>query len=133
MERSSQEAADFIRHLTELAYRLTAKGIVVSTLHADWSHFGCWTLEAQRGTEAERYEESIMTSLRSPNPVEADGPEVVRVLWDGREGILTIEASPTRFLSGPHEWKRECEKGFDKAGDDILRFAEDYLTKRLES
>lgn len=133
MERSSQNAANFIRHLTELAYRLAAKDIVISSLHADWSHFGCWTLEAQRGAETAQYGESIMAFVRSPNPIEANGPEVVRVLWDGRENILTIEASPTRFLSGPHEWKRECEKGFDKAGDDLLRFVEDYLTKRLES
>jgi len=82
--RSSKSAADFVRELAELTYRLAAKDIVVSSLHADWSSFGCWQLQAQRGSEAERYAEG----LRSSDPLRAVGPEVVRVFWDGRDHIL---------------------------------------------
>ena len=125
--RSSKSAADFVRQLAELTYRLAAKDIVVSSLHADWSHFGCWQLKAERGSEAERYAEG----LRSTDPLRAVGPEVVRVFWDGRDGVLTVEASPTRFCSSPNEWKQECAKGFPSSGEDALRFVEDYLMKRL--
>ena len=125
--RSSKSAADFVRQLAELTYRLAAKDIVVSSLHADWSSFGCWQLQAQRGSDAERYAEG----LRSSDPLRAVGPEVVRVFWDGRDHILSFEASPTRFCSAPNEWRREHDKAFDAAGDDLLRFVEDYLMKRL--
>jgi hypothetical protein len=129
MERPSESAADFVRQLAELTYRLAAKDIVVGSLHADWSRFGCWQLLAQKGADAVRYAEG----LRSPNPLGAVGPEVLRVFWDGREGILSVQASPTRFCSAPNEWKDECSKGFKEAGDDLLRFVEAYLTKRLSA
>jgi len=127
MERSSQSAANFVHRLAELTNRLAAKDIVVSSLHADWSAFGSWELQAQRGAEAERYAQALI----GPNPTQAFGPEVVRFCWDGRDGILIVDASPTRFCSAPNEWKEECSKGFDKAGDGLLRFVEDYLTKRF--
>src|SRR5260370_40300206 len=127
MERPSHSAADLVRHLAELTYRLAAKDIVVSSLHADWSSFGCWQLQAQRGADAVRYAEGLLSS----DPLQAVGPEVVRVFWDGRERILSEEASPTKFCSAPNEWKEEHSKGFDKPGDDLYHFVEDYLTKRL--
>lgn len=127
MECSSQSAADFVRKLAELTYRLAAKDIVVDSLHADWSSFGCWQLSAQNGADAARYAEG----LRSSNPLQAVGPEVVRVFWDGRDGVLSVQASPTRFCSAPNEWKEEYSKGFKEAGDELLRFVEDYLTKRF--
>jgi hypothetical protein len=127
MDRPSQDAANFVRGLAELTYRLATKDIVVSSLHADWSSFGCWQLQAQRGTEAVRYAEGLL----SRDPLQAVGPEVVRVFWDGRDHVLTVEASPTRFCSAPNEWKVECTKGFDNAGADLIRFVEDYLMKRL--
>jgi hypothetical protein len=127
MERRSQTAGKFVRELAELADRLAAKDIVVSSLHADWSHFGCWQLQAQRGEEAERYAQSILNH----NPPQASGPEVVRFFWDGRDGYLSVDASPTRFLSAPNEWKNECNKAFDKTREGLLPFVEDYLTKRF--
>ena len=129
MERPSQHAADFIRRLADLSYRLAAKDIVVASLHADWSSFGCWQLQAQRGSEAVRYAEA----LRGRNPMRAPGPEVVRVFWDGRDGILAIEASPTRFCSAPNEWKQECSKGFELTDEGLYRFVEEYLIKKLGS
>ncbi|SRR6266566_5358731 len=127
MERPSQNAADFVRQLAELTFRLAAKDIVVASLHADWSSFGCWQLLAQKGADAVRYAEG----LRSSNPLQAVGPEVVRVFWDGRDCVLSAQASPTRFCSAPNEWKEEYSKGFEQGGDDLLRFVEDYLTKRF--
>lgn len=127
MEHPSQSAAVFIRQLAELTYRLAAKDVVVSSLHADWSHFGCWQLEAQKGADAVRYAEGLPSS----DPLRAAGPEVVRIFWDGRDGVLLVEASPTRSCSAPNEWKKVCSRGFDNTGEDLLRFVEDYLTKRF--
>jgi hypothetical protein len=109
MERSSQVAATFIRELSELADRLAARDIVVGSLHAEYSHFGCWQLIAKKHQEA------------------------VRFFWDGRDGYITVEGSPIREdHSAPNEWKQETVKGFNNAsGDNPLRFVEDYLGKRF--
>ena len=96
-----------MRELAELTYRLAANDIVVSSLHADWSHFGSWVLETQRGIDA------------------------LRFCWDGREESLSVDASPTGIYSLPNEWKNECNKGFDNPDDELLRFVEDYLIKRF--
>ncbi len=127
MIRSSQSAGEFVARLAELAQRLAKKDIVVSSFHADWANFGCWQLQAQNGAASERYGEG----LRSSNPTSAVGPEVIRAFWDGREAILSIEASPTRPMSAPNEWKVEFEKDFPRSGDEAIRFIEDYLTTRL--
>jgi hypothetical protein len=108
MERSSQSAARFIRELSELAERLAAQDIVVGSLHAEHSFFGCWQLIASKHGEA------------------------VKFFWDGRDGYITVEGSPIRDHSAPNEWKQETIKGFDKvSGDNPLKFVEDYLTKRF--
>jgi hypothetical protein len=127
MKRASQSAADFVRGLAELTFRLAAKDIVVSSLHADWSSFGCWQLLAQKGADAERYADG----LRGSNPMQAIGPEVLRLFWDGREGILSVQSSPTRFLSAPNEWVDEHSEAFDKTEGRLLPFVEEYLTKRF--
>jgi hypothetical protein len=127
MERLSRSAANFIGCLADLTRRLAGKDIVVSFLRADWSGFGSWELQAQRGEQVERYTQAI----RGSSPLQAAGPEVVRFYWDGRDKLLLVDASPTRFCSAPNEWKQECSKGFDKTGDDLLAFVEDYLTKRF--
>lgn len=129
MERASQSAGKFVRDLAELAARLAAKDIVVTRLHTDWSSFGCWELQAERATDAELFAEG----LRGPNPLEAPGPEVVRVLWDGRDRFVTIQTSPTRFCSAPNEWTDEFARGFDEAGAELMDFVEDFLTKRFAS
>jgi|SRR6185295_5283466 len=127
MERPSECAAQLVRQLAELTYRLATKDIVVSSLSVDWSGFGSWELQAQKGEDAVRYAQGLL----GPNPLQAVGPEVVRFFWDGRDCLLTVDTSPTRFCSSPNEWKDECAKAFDKAGDDVLRFVEDYVTKRF--
>jgi hypothetical protein len=127
MDNPSKDAAAFIRKLAEVAYRLAAREIVVSSLHADWSSFGSWELQAQRSTEATRYAEAILNL----DPTRAPGPEVIRVCWDGREGILSVQTSPTRFLCAPNDWKEECSKGFDRMDDQLFQFVEDYIHMRL--
>ena len=109
MERSSQIAARFIRELSELADHLAARDIVVRSLHAEHSFFGCWQIIASKHEEA------------------------VRFFWDGRDGFITVEGSPIRpDHSAPNEWKKETVKGFDKhSGDSPLRFVEEYLQTRF--
>lgn len=127
MDNPSKDAAVFISKLAEMAYRLANREIVVSSLHADWSSFGSWELQAQRGTEAARYAEAIL-KLDSAH---APGPEVIRVCWDGREGVLTVQTSPTGFLSTPVDWKEECSKNFDRTDDQLFQFVEDYVSERF--
>ena len=108
MDPSSQLAARFIRELAELADRLAGRDITVSSLHAGYSHFGCWHLIASKHMDA------------------------VKFFWDGRDGHITVESSPIRKNSDPNEWKNEAAKGFTKVGgDNPINFVEEYLTKRF--
>jgi hypothetical protein len=106
---------------------LAAKDIVTDKMLAYWGHFGSWELQAVRGADAVRY----AAGLRSSEPTQAVGPEVVRVLWDGRENYVSIEASPTRPLCAPNEWQTELTRGFDEESDELLSFIEEYLVQRL--
>ena len=133
---SSQNAAAFIRKLAEMAYRLAARDIVVASLKADWAGFGSWELHTERGAERDSYGQLIMKAVRNEELTLDDpkldiGPEVVRVLWDGHDGILYVETSPTGFCSAPVKWKPECSKAFDHNKDELFQFVEDYLIKRL--
>ena len=126
-DNSANGSAAFIRKLAEMAYRIAAKEIVVSSLHAEWATFGSWELQACRGADEARYAEAVLR-LDLTNP---PGPEVIRVLWDGREGVLTVQNSPTRFLCAPVDWKEEYSKNFDRTDDQLFQFVEDYLSERL--
>jgi len=53
------------------------------------------------------------------------GPEVLHLLWDGRDGLLTVSSSPTPPLSGPSRWKELETKEFGE-NDEAMRFAEEY-------
>jgi hypothetical protein len=108
MERQSQHAARFIRELSDVSERLAERDIVVGSLHAEYSHFGCWQLIARKHYEA------------------------VRFFWDGRDGYVTVESSVIRDSSAPNEWREKTVKGFHKGlGEDPLRFVESYLTTRF--
>jgi hypothetical protein len=125
VERVSENAANFNRTLAQVAERLAARDIVVSTLHADWSSFGCWELEIQRGSDAGRYHEAARL-----DPGNAIPPDVIRCVWDGREGYLMIEASPTRPLSAPNQWQKEHAQAFDSS-EEAVQFVENYLQRRF--
>jgi hypothetical protein len=126
VHRVSEDAAIFNRKLAQLSERLAAKDIVVSRLHADWPQFR--ELHVERGHETQRYNDECRL-----DPMHAIGPEVLRFFWDGLEGLLTVQASPTRPLSAPNEWKFECGKSFDRSGNEALQFVEQLLTKRFSS
>ena len=127
MESASEDAAKFNRTVAQLSESLAAHDIVVSRLHADWSSFGSWELHVQRGSEAERYHEGI----RGADPMGAIGPEVLRCFWDGRDRYLMIEASPTRALSAPNEWREEHAKGFESS-EEAVQYVEEYLQRRFQ-
>ena len=127
MHRVSDDAARFNRMLAQLSERLAARDIVVSTLHADWSDFGCWELQVERGSEAERYSDGI----RGPDPMRAIGPEVLRFFWDGQDRYLKIEASPTRPLSAPNEWEQQHAQAFDTS-EEAVQYIEEYLKQRFQ-
>jgi hypothetical protein len=55
MENPPKNAANFVRQLAEMTYRLATKDIVVASLHADWSNFGSWELQLQKGKDAVQY------------------------------------------------------------------------------
>ena len=126
MERASENAAKFNRTLAQLCERLAACDIVVSRMHADWSSFGSWELQVQRGSEADRYHETARL-----DPGHAIPPDVLRCFWDGRDHYLMIETSPCRPLSAPNEWKEEHAKGFDTS-DQAVQYFQGYLERRFQ-
>ena len=126
MKRSSQSAADLVRVLASLAERLAAQNLVVGTLHCDWSAFGSWILEVQRGEAADAYGEALLQK-----EWDTWGPEVVRFTWDGREGDLIVDKSPTPPLSAPNRWKRQMERAFD-CRERAIEFVEEYLRELLD-
>ena len=127
MQRASEDSARFNRVLAQLSERLAAHDIVVGRLHADWSSFGSWELQVQRGAQAERYRQG----LHGPDPARAVGPEVFRCFWDGRDRYLMIETSPTRPLTAPNEWLEEHTKAFDTS-EEAVQYLAEYLERRLQ-
>jgi hypothetical protein len=126
MTRASEDAATFNRTLAQLSESLAACDIVVSRLHADWSSFGSWELQVQRGSEADGYHET--TRL---DPGHAIPPDTVRCFWDGRDRYLMIETSPSRPLSAPNQWRKEHAKGFGTS-DEAMQYLEGYLKRRFQ-
>ncbi|HKE86402.1 MAG TPA: hypothetical protein VKB50_21740 [Vicinamibacterales bacterium] len=123
VSRSSEDAAEFLEGLTSLAGRLSSRDLVVSRLHCDWASFGSWMLEAQRGAAADAYGDALLGKER-----DTWGPEVVRVMWDGREKRLAIATSPTPPLSAPTQWRTVTEEAFDDRVA-ALTFAEKFLAE----
>ncbi len=108
MERPSEQAAKFIRKLSDLTDRLAARDVVVGSLRADYAAFGGWVLVTQKHHEA------------------------VRFTWDGRDGFLIVEGSPMSDSRTPENWRQELVKGFDRlSGCDPVRFVAEYLQKRF--
>jgi hypothetical protein len=127
MKPTTQNAIEFVRKLTRLAERLAAHDIVICNLHCDWATFGSWILEVESGDDAERHSEALRRG-----DYETQGPEVVRAVWESRDLMLLIDASPRGILSGPNEYSSELQQRF-KSLDEALPFVEDYLIKRLTS
>ena len=93
-------AAEFNQRLFDVAKRLANKNLVVSEIHCDWGGFGSWWIQVQRGKSADQYSEALLN-----HDYDSWGPEVLRLLWDGRDGLLAVSSSPTPPISGPSRWK----------------------------
>jgi hypothetical protein len=119
--KSVDSALAFHTMLFELVTRLARDGIVVSSLHCDWSSFGSWALEAQRGLEAEAYAHALLDQKW-----DSSGPEVFRVSWDGRERVVATSKASTPPLSSPGPWTSEPGSTFDDPESGML-FAEARL------
>lgn len=101
MTRPTDSAAEFVRQLAGLAERLAALDLVVAQLHCDWSSFGSWSMDVQKGDAADRYSE---------------------------DRILTLETSPTPPLSAPNRWERQMHQVFDNRQTAFM-FVEEYLAR----
>lgn len=119
---SAESAKRFMQQLFDFAMRLAEEeDVVVASLHCDWRSFGSWTIEAQKGAAADAY----AAALRAER-WDTRGPDVVRVSWDGRERLLTIEKASTPPLSSPGPWTRHVDKTFDHS-EAALDFVTQYV------
>ena len=100
MRQPAEDARAYLQRLFALAERMAAQDLVVSSVHADWASFGSWFMQAEKGHGA------------------------LRVMWDGRERLLTVESAPTARPSGG--WVREVER-ICRDGDEGLRIAEEQI------
>ena len=123
MTQSAQSAQRFVQRLAELAARLAEHDVVVASLHCDWGSFGSWMLEAQKGVAADAYHDALRVERW-----ETRGPEVLRISWDGREKLVTIESAPTPPLSAPGPWTRQHDAAFDDS-EAAIRFVEEHLVR----
>jgi hypothetical protein len=123
MSRSAEAARRFVRRLSELADRLAERDAVLASLHCDWASFGSWTLEVQKGPAADTYGDALLREQW-----DTPGPDVLRVSWDGRDRLLTIERAPTPPLSSPGPWKREMDTAFEEP-EVAMRFVEEHIAR----
>jgi hypothetical protein len=121
MAHSSQHAIAFISVLAGLAERLAKADVVVSKLHCDWRSFGSWELEVQRGPAADAYGAALLRG-----DYDADGPDVVKFSWDGKEKLLSVSSAPTEPLTSPGPWKHLMDKAF-ASSEQAAAFVETYV------
>jgi hypothetical protein len=99
MDDPVAHALDLVRNFGALAQPLAKRNIVVRHLDCDWSGFGSWTVEASRGdAEAKR-----SSAIRRHAFSEA-GPEVCRVMWDGKDRLLSVGSTPTMVSVMLNQW-----------------------------
>lgn len=123
MERASNHSRHFVQQLAGLSDRLATHNLVVARLHCDWSTFGSWQLDVQRGVEADRYALAL-----ARGELDVAGPAVARALWDGREQTLKISVAPTPPLAAPRSWETCVTEALDSF-EASVRYTEEYLTK----
>lgn len=126
MTASAEEARSFIGRLFALADRVASRNGVVAALHCDWSSFGSWMLQVQKGDAADDYRKAQLGQNW-----DAHGPDVLRVSWDGRDSLLTIETAPTEPLSSPGPWKQHSDTVIDRP-DSAIREAEENILRWLD-
>lgn len=121
MDTPVSHALLFIRELAALAERLAMRNIVVRCLYCDWSAFGSWTIEASSGLD----EAKRSTALNRHDWGEA-GPEVYRVVWDGRDRQLSMASTPTTVSVMPNQWRHRDPLAFEST-ETALAYAEEWL------
>jgi len=122
---ASDSAASYFERLLALAQRLASHDIVVTRIHGDWRAFGSWEIWTESGPPADAYAKTAHKGSLFPVPA----PEVLRLSWDGREGLLSVStASPPRHESPTH-WTRGETLEF-RGLDDALSGAEDLAIRR---
>lgn len=127
MTRSTEHARAFIGQLFGLADRVARRNGVVTALHCDWATFGSWMLQVQRGAAADEYQEALLSENW-----DAQGPDVLRVSWDGRDALLVIEIASTEPLSSPGPWKHHSDTKLAET-EAALRVAEETIVNWLDS
>jgi hypothetical protein len=127
MDSPVEHALDFVRKFAALAERLAKRAIVVRSLHCDWSAFGSWTIEASGGDAETKRSAAIQRHAYA----EA-GPEVFRVIWDGKERELSIASTPTEVTVMLNQWRHLEARSCDST-DAALESAEEWLCDRLGS
>jgi hypothetical protein len=108
-----------------VAERLASKDVVVLRLTAHWSAFGSWVIEASQGDA----EDDRRAAIRAGD-YEAEGPEVVRVSWDGRDKILDAGLLHNTVLTGGGNPEPILSEPYSSAAE-ALEVAERLLLDRL--
>jgi hypothetical protein len=127
MDSPVESALAYIRSLAALAERLAKHDIVVRRLHCDWSSFGSWTIEASSGDgEAKRSSAIQRRAFSEP------GPEVFRLIWDGKDHQVAMASTPTTVVSMLNQW-RGLEARSSDSHQGALVLAYEWLTDRLGS
>src|SRR5512132_887123 len=104
---------------------LAIRDVVVRSLSAEWSGFGSWSIEASKGESEDRRGAAIETGDYG-----AVGPDVVRVSWDGKDGILDVGLLHTTAISASGALDPLMSQSCDSRSD-ALRVAESLLLDRL--
>jgi hypothetical protein len=125
-EDYAQCAAAFIRRFADMADRLALKSIALTSVHCDWSAFGCWEITA---CNSDKLKQSWIQN--TANAFSVPGPDYIKVWRDGREGYVQIESSASEFLSSPNRWESQFEKAFAPGDESVFAFVEEYLAERL--
>jgi hypothetical protein len=122
---SSADAARFLAEMYQFAERLAGRGLVVRSLRSDWGSFGSWMIEASAGDAEDRREAAIRSG-----EYEAAGPDVVRVSWDGKDGVLEAGLLHTTGISSGSRAVPLLSQAAESSSE-ALRIAENLLVDRL--
>ena len=105
MTAPAVSAAQFNLAVSNLAQRLALHNLVVRTLRSEWGTFGSWILEVTTGAAEAQRETAIAKAQRDAGIAygnwQVAGPQVTRVVWDGRERELCV--------SSPLKKGRKCD------------------------
>jgi len=102
--------------------------VVVRSLHSDWSHFGSWVIEGSEGEGEDRRDEAITTILQGGQ--DSPGPDVIRVVWDGKEQQLAVSRHRTTAISINYAAVSERVRKFQSSAE-ALTYAESLLLNHL--